>query len=547
MKKLITLLSGILLMSISVYAEESSPWAKESIDGAIEAGIVPDTLQSDYTENITRKDFCYLAVQTYMAKTGYTIPDYLQTPFTDIDDDYVTAAYSLDIVSGVGNDMFNPDSDITRQEAAVMLNNLAYMAGVDNSNVRENKFADDEYFANWAEDAIYRIAAINNGDTAVMSGTGDNKFSPWMNYTREQAITTMYRLYSCDATPVLVPPPQYDNKIYVDSLGYFDTNNYTFTINDINLPKNYSGKIYTISNNQIYYILYKNPQNISNLSIRRRGRILYKMNTDGTGNTALTPESSDIYVGHRYIYYVPVDAKTTIVRVNLDGTNPIRADFSEQCGEIGWCSIEADDMTKAYINLNTGSIYNEWHHTGHKYTYDFITGEAVEISNDTLTEWMRTDTVYDGKYKYYIHEILLDAYRNMTTYKLHRCNMDGTGDIILNPRLQRDYTLSNPPVIYKDKVYIPDISDLKFAIFIYDSQGNESIFFPSPVETEKHPTLYDTPHGFIGIKDDRIYYTHTTGSYSNPQPHLHSVNIDGTDDKQLTYVTDDGREIILDN
>ena len=151
MKKLITLLSGILLMSISVYAEEPSPWARESIDRAIEAGIVPDTLQSDYRENITRKEFCYLAVQTYMAKTGYTIPDYLQTPFTDIDDDYVTAAYSLDIVSGVGNDMFNPDSDITRQEAAVMLNNLAYMAGADNSNVKENKFADDEYFANWAE------------------------------------------------------------------------------------------------------------------------------------------------------------------------------------------------------------------------------------------------------------------------------------------------------------------------------------------------------------------------------------------------------------
>lgn len=73
-----------------------------------------------------------------------------------------------------------------------------------------------------------------------MSGTWDNKFSPWMNYTREQAITTMYRLYGCNATPVLVPPPQYDNKIYVDSLGYFDTNNYTFTINDINLPKNLS-------------------------------------------------------------------------------------------------------------------------------------------------------------------------------------------------------------------------------------------------------------------------------------------------------------------
>ena len=79
-----------------------------------------------------------------MAKTGYTIPEGLQTPFTDIDDDYVTAAYTIGIVSGVGNDMFNPDSAITRQEAAVMLNNLAYMEGVANSHVREDKYADGE-------------------------------------------------------------------------------------------------------------------------------------------------------------------------------------------------------------------------------------------------------------------------------------------------------------------------------------------------------------------------------------------------------------------
>lgn len=67
------------------------------------------------------------------------------------------------------------------------------------------------------------------------------------------------------------------------------------------------------------------------------------------------------------------------------------------------------------------------------------------------------------------------------------------------------------------------------------------------MENEEKPSFWDSAKDFIGIGNDRIYYHHITGSYSNPQPHIHSVNIDGTGDKQLTYVTDDGTEIVLGN
>ena len=53
MKKFILVLAGMLLMTATVYAADYSPWAEESIEKAVEAGIVPDTLQSDYTNNIT--------------------------------------------------------------------------------------------------------------------------------------------------------------------------------------------------------------------------------------------------------------------------------------------------------------------------------------------------------------------------------------------------------------------------------------------------------------------------------------------------------------
>lgn len=551
MKRLITILGCLVLMSISVYAEEYSPWAKESIESAIEAWIVPDTLQSDYTSNITRREFCQLAVQTYMAKTGYTIPEDLQTPFTDIDDDYVTAAYSLEIVSGVGDDKFNPHSPITRQEAAVMLDNLAYMAGVDNSKSKEDKYADEEYFADWAEDAIYKVSAVDSGRTPVMTGTGDNKFSPWMNYTREQAIATMYRLYNCEAVPVLIPPKQRNNMIYIGG-GYFDTAvcKTALFLEDIDIPEDCSTEFVAVSRNEIYYILHKYSDDDDILPKDQHIQILYRINTDGTGNMALTPEAYNVYVGHRYIYYVPMDEKTTVVRINLDGTDPVRADFSSAGGEEGWCSIEADDMETVYINLNTGNYLEDWTETEHIYTYDFSTDTAVEIPKDTMTEWMRTDTPSDGRYRYYIHVNYYDPFRNGADYELHRCKMDGSEDIILNPDLYNDFYPMDPPVVYKGKLYAPNSEDGQLAIFIYDSAGKETIFRPSPVDTVEYLHYYDSiesTSGFIGIKDDRIYYHHRVGSRLDNQTHIHSVNIDGTGDKQLTHVTDDGSVIILGN
>ncbi len=168
---------------------DSSAWAKDTIEKAIAIGIVPDEIQAEYTRNITRQEFCKLAVMTYMAKTGNTVKENAESPFTDISDNYVTAAYELKIAAGKGNGKFAPNDSITRQEAAVMLNNLARLIGIEGSNSITG-FADEKSFADWARDSIYSVSAAE-----IMTGTGNNNFSPLSNYTREQAITTVYRLY----------------------------------------------------------------------------------------------------------------------------------------------------------------------------------------------------------------------------------------------------------------------------------------------------------------------------------------------------------------
>lgn len=177
--------------NITIYTDNSySKWAEESIKKSIELELVTENLQSKYTDKITRQEFCQLAVQTYIVKTGNKIDMSVKTPFTDVDDAYITTAYNLNIISGVGNNKFAPDNNITRQEAAVMLSNLANVLNVPITKNNE-KYVDEKYFAVWAKESIYNVSG-----SGIMVGTEPNKFSPWMNYTREQAIATVYRLYN---------------------------------------------------------------------------------------------------------------------------------------------------------------------------------------------------------------------------------------------------------------------------------------------------------------------------------------------------------------
>jgi len=104
-------------------------------------------------------------------------------------------ANKLGIVNGMSENEFEPFEKITRQQAAVMLSNMAKALGI-NPNSKRVNFIDKQYFAKWASDAIYDVSSIKDSNgTALMNGTEPNKFSPWMYYTREQAYVTIYRLY----------------------------------------------------------------------------------------------------------------------------------------------------------------------------------------------------------------------------------------------------------------------------------------------------------------------------------------------------------------
>lgn len=173
-----------------------SSWAEDEIAGAIEKGLVPEDMQCFYKSNITRAEFARLAVILCAKYEGISEENLLlrypqQNIFNDTNDKYILCAASMGIIAGRGNGIFDPDSAITREEAAKMLY-FTYISSESDISAKNIglTYADRDKISLWALDSVGFVTA-----SGVMNGVGDNKFDPSGLYTREQAYLTFLRLY----------------------------------------------------------------------------------------------------------------------------------------------------------------------------------------------------------------------------------------------------------------------------------------------------------------------------------------------------------------
>ena len=239
---------------LDIISEEIiSAWAKTEVENAIEMGFVPLSFRDNYKRNITRGEFAKLAMFFLSIQYGYPGVPAVQlwspvetsdnsffsrefmnaycssrtdrngnsfadknddktyiynnnreilldvTPFLDVNENkdlsFIERAYHLGIVNGVSETEFNPDGEITRQEAAAMLMRVYKNYAEAEKISGEVKFSDDEEIASWAKEDVYSINSLG-----IMQGVGANSFAPLDGYTVEQAIITFWRLY--DSAPV---------------------------------------------------------------------------------------------------------------------------------------------------------------------------------------------------------------------------------------------------------------------------------------------------------------------------------------------------------
>ena len=156
----------------------------EYINRALELGFVPELMQAEYESNITRGEFCVLAVGLYEYISGEITGRII---FDDASDINIAKAAAIGIAAGVGNNKFEPDDWLSREQAAVMLARLAESAGLALPE-REVSFDDSEDIASWA------VGSVGSVTAAGIMQSGDS-FAPKEPCTRGQAVAAVMRLF----------------------------------------------------------------------------------------------------------------------------------------------------------------------------------------------------------------------------------------------------------------------------------------------------------------------------------------------------------------
>lgn len=199
---IILFIGTIISIAASNYIQDGySVWAKNEIEQAYAQGIIPNDLADQWTTGIKRVEFSHVAIHYLAMQFGVdeknllfaVLNDRGVKPFTDTNDPYVLAAWYLGIINGRGNGIFDPESIISREEAAKILYNtyLVYASEVDNTtdSALGAGYSDFNVVSDWAQNAVTLLREWD-----VMHGISESEFDPKGIYTREQCYTTFLRL-----------------------------------------------------------------------------------------------------------------------------------------------------------------------------------------------------------------------------------------------------------------------------------------------------------------------------------------------------------------
>lgn len=167
-------------------------WASDYIVEANDIGITEDVADFEYRKPITREKFCemiYNMLDKSMTVDWKKVPP---NPFSDTVNEKVFSLYLEKIIEGKGGNTFAPDDFLTREEAATILIRTAQFMGIGMpENAYDSKIYNDETdISDWAFDSVHYCRKLD-----VMIGISETEFSPKDEYTAEQAIATILRLY----------------------------------------------------------------------------------------------------------------------------------------------------------------------------------------------------------------------------------------------------------------------------------------------------------------------------------------------------------------
>lgn len=196
-----------------------SLWAAAEVQLAIGAGLVDETRQGGYQQDMSRGEFCSLLINLcetafdreahiLLAERGLSID---HDAFSDTRNEDILTAHALGLVNGKGDGAFAPDEPLRRQEAAMLLVRALDLSGkAKQFGIKlEDVYSDLAGVSAWAPPRIgLNVSALDPVSGAAFV-SGFSAVGGEEHYTREQAYISAMRLYNLLIAPEDSPAATY--------------------------------------------------------------------------------------------------------------------------------------------------------------------------------------------------------------------------------------------------------------------------------------------------------------------------------------------------
>lgn len=159
-------------------------WAESAIAALVERNIIGGRTDGSFDPSgkVNRAEFVAMVVKSFNFSMGEN-----QKQFTDVLKDawyknYVEIGTSNQLINGIGNGMFAPNSSISRQDLCVILFNALKKLNVELPQATNHDFPDDASIAGYAKEAVYAFK-----DLGIVNGGSGGRMDPTASASRAEA------------------------------------------------------------------------------------------------------------------------------------------------------------------------------------------------------------------------------------------------------------------------------------------------------------------------------------------------------------------------
>lgn len=168
---------------------QKSDWFYEALLFIAEKGIAQGVSEQEYAPNktVSRAEFISMLCRAFgiEERSGENYSDAGNSWYTG----FLAAAKQLGLAQGVGDNSFEPDRAITREEMVVIIYNYFKNAGQITETTGSVTYADRSQVSNWAEEAVAYASA-----QGWIKGKGNNIFDPQGIATRAELAQILYNI-----------------------------------------------------------------------------------------------------------------------------------------------------------------------------------------------------------------------------------------------------------------------------------------------------------------------------------------------------------------